>query len=227
MDKPIIFVKKLLIFLLGLYLMSIGVVFSVQANLGVSPISCVPYIYDVAFPLTLGQTTTILNIFLILWQMILLRKDYKPFQLIQFPIVFLFGLFIDMNAREFSHVVGHTYLSQMLLCLASCLILGFGVFIEIKASLTYLPGEGVAMALAKICKLEFGKAKILTDTTLVIIGLFSTVLLFGSVKGIREGTLVAAFLVGYMVKIYNRLFPFADHLFQEDDYLLEKDSALD
>lgn len=50
MTNSILFIKKLSFFLFGLYLMSIGVIFSVNANLGVSPISCVPYIYDLASP---------------------------------------------------------------------------------------------------------------------------------------------------------------------------------
>jgi uncharacterized membrane protein YczE len=217
MNDPIFFVKRLLIFLFGLYLMSIGVVFSVNANLGVSPISCVPYIYDLASPLTLGQTTIILNVLLIFLQMILLRRSYKPFQLIQFPIVFLFGMFIDMNARLFHGIVAYDYPTEMLLCLLSCLILGFGVFLEIKASLTFLPGEGLALAIADTFNIEFGKAKIGTDTSLVLIGIVSSFVIMSSVEGIREGTIIAALLVGFTVRMYDRIFPFVDRLFALDD----------
>jgi uncharacterized membrane protein YczE len=213
MNNLIFFMKKLSIFLLGLYLMSIGVVFSVNANLGVSPISCVPYIYDLASPLTLGQTTIILNIMLIFLQIILLRKAYKPFQLIQFPIVFLFGLFIDMNVRVFHGMVAHDYPTELLLCLLSCLILGFGVFLEVKASLTFLPGEGLALAISDTFNVEFDKAKIGTDTSLVIIGIISSFVIMSSVEGIREGTMIAALLVGFTVRMYNRVFPFVDRLF--------------
>jgi uncharacterized membrane protein YczE len=217
MNNPLFFMKKLLIFLFGLYLMSIGVVFSVNANLGVSPISCVPYIYDLASPLTLGQTTIILNVLLIFLQMILLRKAYKPFQLIQFPMVFLFGMFIDMNVRVFHGVIAYDYPTELLLCLLSCLILGFGVFLEIKASLTFLPGEGLALAISDTFNVEFGKAKIGTDTSLVILGVISSFVIMSSVEGIREGTVIAALLVGLTVRMYNRLFPFVDRLFAVED----------
>jgi uncharacterized membrane protein YczE len=213
MNDSILFMKKLSIFLFGLYLMSIGVVFSVNANLGVSPISCVPYIYDIASPLTLGQTTIILNILLIFLQIILLRKAYKPFQLIQFPIVFLFGVFIDMNARVFQNIVAHDYPTEMMLCLASCLIIGLGVFLEVKAALTFLPGEGLALAISDTFDIEFGKAKIGTDTSLVILGIISSFVIMSSVEGIREGTIIAALLVGFTVRIYNKLFPFVDRIF--------------
>jgi len=217
MNNPLFFMKKLLIFLFGLYLMSIGVVFSVNANLGVSPISCVPYIYDLASPLTVGQTTIILNVLLIFLQMILLRKAYKPFQLIQFPMVFLFGMFIDMNVRVFHGVIAYDYPTELLLCLLSCLILGFGVFLEIKASLTFLPGEGLALAISDTFNVEFGKAKIGTDTSLVILGVISSFVIMSSVEGIREGTIIAALLVGFTVRVYDRIFPFVDRLFALDD----------
>lgn len=205
--------KKLPIFLLGLYLMSIGVILSVNANLGVSPISCVPYIYGLASPLTLGQTTVVLNVMLIFLQIILLRKAYKLFQLIQFPIIFLFGLFIDMNAEIFQGIVAHDYLAELLLCLLSCLILGLGVFLEIKASLTFLPGEGLALAISDTFNIEFGKAKIGTDTSLVIIGIISSFVILSSVEGIREGTIIAALLVGFTVRVYNKLFLFVGRIF--------------
>lgn len=142
-----------------------------------------------------------------------MRKAYKPFQLIQFPIVFLFGVFIDMNARVFHNIVVHDYPTEIMLCLASCLILGLGVFLEVKASLTFLPGEGLALAISDTFDIEFGKAKIGTDTSLVILGIISSFVIMSSVEGIREGTIIAAILVGFTVRVYNKLFPFVDRIF--------------
>ncbi len=209
-----IFMKKLAIFIVGLYFMSIGVVFSVIANLGVSPISCAPYVYSLGFPLTLGQTTIVFNALLVVLQMLLLRRQYQPFQLLQLPVVFLFGLFIDFNGLLLHDFAVHGYIAQILLCLISCVVIGFGVFLEVTANLTFLPGEGVALAISKIFKMEFGKAKIGTDVSLVIVGGISSVVLMSSVQGIREGTVLSALLIGYMVRIFSRIFPSIANLFQ-------------
>ena len=194
--------QRSLIFIVGLFIMALGVTLSVKANLGVSPISCVPYVYSLKFPLTLGETTIILNVILILFQIILLRKKYQPFQLVQFPVVFLFGFFIDYTMQLFSWLQPDNYFTQAFICLLSCVILALGVFIEVKAKVTYLPGEGLAMAITKVFNIEFGKSKIGTDSSLVIIGVVSSFAFLYSLEGIREGTVAAAILVGYIVRFF-------------------------
>jgi len=201
--------KQSLVFIFGLFIMAVGVVLSVKADLGVSPISCVPYVYSLRFPLTLGQTTIILNVLLIFIQMLLLRKKYRMFQLVQFPVVFLFGFFIDLIMKHAPWMTPGNYFEQAVLCLLSCVVLGIGVFFEVKAALTYLPGEGLAMALTQTFGVEFGKAKIGTDSALVAIGIVSALFFLGALEGIREGTVVAAVLVGYIVRfLHTRFFLF-------------------
>lgn len=205
--------KQSLVFIFGLFIMAVGVVLSVKADLGVSPISCVPYIYSLSFPLSLGQTTIILNVLLIFIQMLVLRKKYRIFQLVQFPVVFLFGLFIDLIMKYSAWMTPGNYFEQAFLCLLSCVVLGFGVFFEVKAALTYLPGEGLAMALTQTFGMEFGKTKIGTDCALVAIGIASALFFLGTLEGIREGTVVAAVLVGYIVRfLHTRVFLLAQWL---------------
>ena len=202
-----------IVFIFGLFIMAVGVVLSVKADLGVSPISCVPYIYSICFPLTLGQTTIILNVLLIFLQMILLRRKYRLFQLVQFPVVFLFGYFIDLIMKYSAWMTPRDYVEQAALCLLSCVVLGIGVFFEVKAALTYLPGEGLAMALTQTFGVDFGKTKIATDSSLVVAGVASSLFFLGTIEGIREGTVVAAVLVGFIVRfLHTRLFLLAKWL---------------
>ncbi|WP_211251884.1 YczE/YyaS/YitT family protein [Desulfobacter vibrioformis] len=201
--------KQGLVFIFGLFIMAGGVVLSVKADLGISPISCVPYIYSLRFPLTLGQATIILNLLFIFIQMLLLRKKYRLFQLVQFPVVFLFGFFIDLIMKHAPWMTPGNYFEQAFLCLLSCVVLGIGIFFEVKAGLTYLPGEGLVMALAQTFGVEFGKTKIGTDASLVAIGIVSALFFLGALEGIREGTVLAAVLVGYIVRfLHTRFFLF-------------------
>ena len=61
------------------------------------------------------------------------------------------------------------------------------------------------MALCRRFGFEFGKAKIGVDSSLVIAGIISSLVFMGTVQGIREGTVVAALLVGYFVRFFNRI----------------------
>lgn len=75
-------IKGWLLFVAGLFVMAFGVAFSIKANLGTSPISSLPYTLSVIMPLTVGTATICLHIVLILLQILILRKQYEPFQLL-------------------------------------------------------------------------------------------------------------------------------------------------
>lgn len=195
---------KIITFCFGLFFMALGVALSVKANLGVSPISCIPYVYSFKTPLTLGTLTILFNIFLILIQIAILRKNYRLVQLLQLPVVFVFGVFIDMALYLVSDLNLSNYFWQAFWCIISCIVLAFGVFLEVKSKLTYLPGEGLAMAISDTFKKEFGKAKIWVDSSMVIVGLLSSFIFLHQLQGIREGTIVAAILVGFIAKFLNK-----------------------
>ncbi|MBA2862985.1 putative membrane protein YczE [Methanococcus maripaludis] len=90
------------------------------------------------------------------------------------------------------------------MCLLSCIAIAFGVFLEVKAKIIYLPGEGLAMALSDTFKKEFGRAKIGVDVSMVAVGILSSFIFLHQVQGIREGTIFAAILVGSIVKFFNK-----------------------
>lgn len=189
--------------------MSIGVDVSIKANLGTTPISCPPYVFSLAFPLTMGATTVIMNMVLIILQIILLRRDYKWIQLAQIIAACIFGLFIDLNMPLLAWIhVSNNYLIQWTLCLLSCFIMGFGVFLEVRAKIIYLAGEGLSLAIANVFQIKFGKAKVYVDVTLLIIGVMSSFVLLQCLKGAREGTVASALLVGTIAQFYNKYFTF-------------------
>ncbi len=195
--------KKISVFVSGLFFMAFGVALSVKADLGVSPISCVPYVYSLKFPFTIGELTIFLNTLFIVMQVILLHRKYRLIQLIQLPAVIVFGYFIDLTMYMLSEFYATSYGSQIFWCILSCIILAFGVFFIVKADLTYLPGEGLVVAIANSFQQEFGKMKIGLDSSMVIFGTLSSFLLIGHLQGIREGTFIAAIAVGYLVKFYS------------------------
>ena len=69
--------KRYLIFLLGLFLSSLGVSLVTKADLGTSPISAIPYVLSLKFPLTLGQFTIAFSLLLIFLQLLILRRRFR------------------------------------------------------------------------------------------------------------------------------------------------------
>lgn len=86
--------KQLSLYVVGLFSLSLGVSFSIQANLGVSPVSSLPYALTLSSEATIAITTIIVNVIFIFIQMLLYRKSKLRDYLKQIPIVLLFGFFL-------------------------------------------------------------------------------------------------------------------------------------
>jgi uncharacterized membrane protein YczE len=194
----------------GLMLMALGVGLSIKADLGTSPIASIPYVYSQQFPITVGVFMMILNLLLILLQIVLLRKQYQWIQLLQIPVALLFGVFIDLGMLLLHGLAPDTYLLKAACCLLSCVALGFGVFLEVKARVIYLAGEGLVMAVVQAFKMDFGKTKIALDSLMVSLGIISSLIFFRHIAGIREGTIAAALLVGLTARIFSHRLTFLD-----------------
>ena len=89
---------RLLILLLGVFILAFGVALSIRSDLGTTPISSVPYVYNIKFTtISVGTFTILLNIIFVVIQVFLLKKNFKLFHLLQIPVLILFGWFIDIN----------------------------------------------------------------------------------------------------------------------------------
>ncbi|MFT7003669.1 MAG: putative membrane protein YczE [Sulfurimonas sp.] len=195
--------RRVVVFTLALFITALGVSLLVKANLGVSPLSSVPYVYSLWTPLTIGELTIILESFFILLQIIVLRKNYKLTQLVQLPAVIVFGYCIDFTMLIVSDLNPTLYIEQVFLCLFACAIVAFGVFLLLKTHLTNLPIEGFALAVAQTYEKEFGTMKVRIDSSVLAFAILSSFVLLGQLEGIREGTILAALLVGVLIKFYS------------------------
>lgn len=203
--------KRIAVFMVGQFIMAVGVSLSVKANLGVSPISCVPYVYSLTMPLSLGELTILLNLVFIVMQMAVLRKNYQWAQLVQLPSVIVFGYCIDFSMHLLSTLNPTSYVAQVFWCLLACSVLAFGIFLLLKTKLTYLPVDGLAVAISHTFHKEFGKVKIILDSSMVTIGIISSFIFLHRLEGIREGSVVAALLVGALIKLYSSKLAIVEH----------------
>ena len=130
MTKAEIF-KRYLIFTIGLFVSSLGVAIVTKADLGTSPISSIPYVLSLRYPLTLGEFTIIFSIVLIILQLIILRKDFKPEYILQVPVSVAFGYFIDFSMFLMKTMSPDLYIVKVLYLLVGCVVLGIGVYLEV------------------------------------------------------------------------------------------------
>ena len=188
----------------GLVIMAFGVAFSIKGDLGTSPISSVPYVTGLVSGLSVGTTTIIMNGLFVLLQILILRRRYNWFQLLQFPAAVLFGSMIDVGGMVLTGVSYGNYLQQWLLCAAGIFLVALGVSLEVKANLITTAGEGVILAICQVRPVRFGTMKVAFDVTLVCLAVIFGLVFLGRVAGVREGTVAAALCVGLLTKAFGR-----------------------
>lgn len=217
-EKTIEWTKRSIAYLLGLFLIAIGISIAVKSNLGVSPASSLPFVLSKRFvSLSLGTWTTIVYCVLVLVQLVLLGKEFKWYYLFQFAVSTLFGFFVDGAAwlAQFCVPDVSHYALRLLYTLISMVVIAFGVTLYLAGNIMSMPAEGVALALSKRTKMQVPSCKMIVDMSLVACALVCSLIFFHGLNGIREGTLVSAFGIGFIMKPINKFLkkPLHDFLF--------------
>lgn len=201
-------IKRYVIFIMGLFVNSLGVSFVTKANLGTSPISSIPYVLSLNFPMTLGQFTIYFSILLILLQAVILGRNFKLDQLLQIPVSIAFGYFIDICMLFLEYVNPGTYMWKIIYLIIGCVILGIGVYMEVLANVIMLPGESFVRSVVFRWESEFGFTKICFDVSMAVIAVIVSFIFAGELNGVREGTIIAALLVGYIARTIGKKLDF-------------------
>lgn len=188
--------KRYVFLCVGLTIMAFGVGCSIKAGLGTSPISSVPYALSRITPLTVGTATIALHCVLIVLQILLLRRQYDPIQLMQLPVALVFGVLTDGALWVLQGVSVSNYPMSWVLCIVGILLVGIGVRFEVTANVVTLAGEGMVLAVCKAFSTRFANTKVGFDVTLVVVSCLLSLGFLGHLEGVREGTVAAALLVG-------------------------------
>lgn len=197
---------RIIFCVLGLFIAGLGVAVTKKGELGVSPISSVANVLSLKFTcLTLGNWLIIWNCMLILGQILILRKRFQLFQLLQIPLSFLFGYFTDFGVWLLSFTKVDAYYMRLLMVFLGTVILGLGISISVIANVILNSGEAFVKAISDTTHKEFGNLKVGFDITCMVLAVILSLLFFGfTVRGTREGTVIAAFLTGFVVKFFSK-----------------------
>ncbi|HJJ81304.1 MAG TPA: DUF6198 family protein [Methanocorpusculum sp.] len=198
---------KLLFYFAGMALMSFGVVVSVISDLGVTPISSIPYTITVVSGMDFGVATMIFSVLMVLLQILILRKNYKIVNLLQLPIGLVFGAFLTFCGLITAGIpTPDSFVLKIFLILLSTVFVAAGVFLYVSPGFVPLPPEGFVIAVSQALRKKFSTVKVISDVTMVLISLLTCVIIVHSLGSVGVGTIIAAVLVGYEVKLLTKFF---------------------
>lgn len=206
-------IERLVWFSAGILINSFGIVLITKGALGTSQISSIPYVLSLQLPsISFGMFSFIMNMVYIVLQALLLRKQFKPFQLLQIVVNVVFSASIDVFMAMLSFYAPQQLFTRVLSAVAGCIVLAFGISVEVAPDLIMVPGEGIVAAISKVSGRRFGSVKVVFDVTLILIAALLSWLFFGNIVGVGVGTLLSAVSVGQFVNLINRHVPLLQHI---------------
>lgn len=200
-------IKKICMYCFGLFIMTFGVSISKISNLGVSPVNSIPCVVSNIINIDMGICTTGVFALFILIQIVILRKKFKIVNLLQILCSVMFGWFVSISNAfcDSLFLVPSNYFVSMVLLMVSIVMVALGILFYLEAEVMSLPGEGVMQAISHATGIKISTAKIFFDWSMLIIATTLSLLFLGRLDGVREGTVVAAFGVGFVLKLLEKV----------------------
>lgn len=195
------------LFIIGLFIASMGVAFSTKAGLGTSPVASLPYSVSlVSSLLTFGGWLNLLSVIQITVQVVLLRSRCKPVEiLIQTVLAFMYGYLTNFSCYLIRDMSVTTYPMQFLFMMLGCVILGFGIWVQLRGGVAMLPGEAMNRAIGEVTGLKYENIKIFFDIAYIAGSAVICLVFIGRLEGVREGSIIAAVLVGNIIRFFNKI----------------------
>ena len=182
-------ILRYLVLFSGLFIIANGIVFTINAHLGVNPWDVLHIGIANQTGISIGRVMQGVGLLLIVVSYLLKVKLYIGTIL---NMIFL-GLFVDL-------IIGWGYVPQsellwlrILLYLTGVLIFGFGIAIYISANLGAGPRDSLMLALTKASRFRVGTIRTFMEITVALIGF-----LLSGPLGI--GTVIFAFSIGFFME---------------------------
>lgn len=194
--------KRLVIYTMGLFLMALGVAFSVNSNLGVSPVNSLPYVISQISGIDLGSCVIVIFCSYLLVQVLLLGRQFRWINLTQVLFSVIFGYFVDLAKWIVGDFALPTYPGRLFMLLISILLVALGVCLYMDVKLINMPMEGMIDAIKAVLAPQkpFHDVKVVMDCLVVAVGGVLSLIFLGGLVGIREGTVLCALLAGRFMK---------------------------
>lgn len=200
-------VKRLFLYFIGLFFLSLGVSFSIQASLGVSPVSSLAYAFTLSSGLSIGLMTIAANVLFIIIQIILSRRFNFRESIVQLLIAFLFGFMMDFTLFLVQILrAPETWMMKAVFLAISLFVVSIGLLGYFSAKFPLMPYDELTHVISEKFKMQFSKAKITSDLLNVVAAGLICLVFIQSLGSIGIGTLIAAYFIGkitgWMMKKY-------------------------
>lgn len=198
--------RRVFNYVFGLYMITLGVAFSIKSGLGSAPVSSIPYAMDLIWLINIGVATFIFHAFLVFIEWLLLRENFKRKHFFQVFVGVLFGVFTSFSVSLMNFVPqADSFLIALFMSVLSILFIALGLFFYVPTNLIPLSVEGVTQAIAIVTDRPFPRIKVYVDITIVLSALALSYGFLGQFGSVGLGTVLGALFIGTTVKFIHKL----------------------
>lgn len=197
--------QRLAMYFLGLLIITCGIAISVKSDLGVTPVSSIPYTMTCVLGMEMGKATILFHSILVCVQILILRRKFDWRNILQVLVGVVFGYFTTFFnwGASFLPTPEHIVIRLVMMVISTCCI-AVGIFFYVPPNIMPLAIEGTMDTISKVTKIEFPKVKIGFDCTMVVISLVSCLVGIHGLGSVGIGTAFGAVFVGVIMGKLNR-----------------------
>lgn len=210
--------QKIPMLFLGFILLSLGMILTMKAGLGMSSWGVLHQGIAEVTIFTFGQVTIILGVIILTLSVLLLKTKVGIGTIAN-------ALFIGFIMDFFKEIITYeptAYLEKGILFIAGLFIMTFGRSLYISTRLGPGPRDGIFVGLSRITQIDVKYIKPAVELTVLTIGY-----LLGGTVGL--GTLITMLFSGYLVQFYFKKLGFDPKTEKQRsfrEYLLKKDTLV-
>lgn len=201
---------QILVYVVGMFILAIGLTLNTKANLGVSPIISVPYSISQITGLNFGDLTFVVYTIFVLVQIIIhIRlKNHKRIvsDILQLPLSLIFTRLLNIFS---TYIPTAQNLGIRFIVLTLAIICtGVGAAMSLSMQLVPNPGDGIVQSLAEGFNKSVGLTKNLFDCFNLCITLCISIFIAHQIVGVGIGTLIAVLGVGRVIALFHHIFEY-------------------
>lgn len=200
--------KRIVVYVVGMFILALGLTLNTKANLGVSPIISVPYSISQITGLNFGDLTFIeYALFVFIEVLIHIRQKNKKrifSDLLQLPLSLIFTRLLNVFS---AYIPTSNQFGMQLLILAMAIICtGVGAAMSLSMQFVPNPGDGIVQALAGKFNKSVGLTKNIFDCICVCMTICISLIFAHAILGIGIGTVIAVLGVGRVIALFHHVF---------------------
>jgi len=199
-----LFIRRVVLCLLGNFVLAFGVAMAVKADLGITPVNSIAFVLSKVLSLDHGFLTGVIYASYVLIQLAILRREFRLNNLLQAGAAIMFGWFVFLCNHILAFPTPEFYPVRLLFLLAGVIIIGLGIMLYLRANILPQPAEGLILAIEKKTGWKLHNIKVVFDSSVVVIAAAISFIAIKRIIGIREGTLIAMLGIGKCLGFFTK-----------------------